>query len=426
VPSGHRLTGRSLAAAMVGLLALGTTTAAAAADDVRPEPGRPWFGPVLDWTRDLPADYADRLGETPSLYGQSVHYPLTDDDRDYLAQFAELVATQGAVAALTLEPQVSLRDLGVADAELLADDLAGLHDRLGTHFLVRFAPEMNGSWVAWGQQPEAYVAAFRRVADAVHDSPAADAADLVWAPAYGAGYPFGGSYGAVEPAGRRARIALDTNEDGVVDDGDDPYGPYYPGAAAVDWVGLSLYHFGKAQDFGDNELPADGELAARLEDRFGYGVRAPRRSFYDRWVRPDRPLLLETAALYDTANPDGVPEQELKRAWWRQVLAVVDDHPAIGAISWLEVQREEAEIDGNLADWRATHTPELALDLRDQLARSPVRLGPVTRATDVDAVEPRDDDDRAGNASPAWWAAGAVVLGAAWLGLRLVRRRRTA
>ncbi|MCF6376469.1 hypothetical protein L2K70_02530 [Nocardioides KLBMP 9356] len=430
MPSGRRLTGRCLAAVAAGLLAVGTTTAAGAADGVRPEPGRPWFGPVLDWTRDLPADYADRLGETPSLYGQSVHYPLTADDRDYLAQFAELAATQGAVAVLSLEPQVALDELTADDAEVLADELARLDDRLDTHVLVRFAPEMNGSWVVWGQQPKAYVAAFRRVADAVHDSPASDHAEMVWSPAYGAGYPFGGSYGAVEPAGRRAAAQLDTDDNGVVDDRDDPYGPYFPGDDAVDWVGLSLYHFGARQDFGDNEVPAAGELEARLRERFGYGTRTARRSFSDRWVRPDRPLLLETSALYDTANPHGAPELGLKRAWWRQVLAAVDDRPAIGAISWLEVEREEAEIDGNLADWRATHTPALADGLRDDLAGSSVRLGPVTGVVDPGANGTTDSPDAeapaGGGASPAWWAAGTVVLGAAWLALRLVRRRRTA
>ena len=48
---------------------------------------------------------------------------------------------------------------------------------------------MNGSWRSWGQQPEAYVAAFREVADAVHA--ATDRAAMVWSPVYGSGYPFG-------------------------------------------------------------------------------------------------------------------------------------------------------------------------------------------------------------------------------------------
>ena len=33
---------------------------------------------------------------------------------------------------------------------------------------------------------------------------------------------------------------MDTNGDGVVDNLDDPYLPYYPGDAYVDWVGMSV------------------------------------------------------------------------------------------------------------------------------------------------------------------------------------------
>jgi hypothetical protein len=38
--------------------------------------------------------------------------------------------------------------------------------------------------------------------------------------------------------------ALDTNANGYLDQSDDMYSPYYPGNQYVDWVGLSVYHFG--------------------------------------------------------------------------------------------------------------------------------------------------------------------------------------
>jgi hypothetical protein len=398
---------------------------------VVPTPGQPWFGPGLDWERDLPADYAERLGETPSLYAQRVRYPLTEDDRDYLAGFAELTATQGAVPVLTLEPQVALTELRPQDADLLGQELADLHERYDSHFLVRFAPEMNGSWTIWGQQPDRYVAAFRTVADAVHDA-AGEHAEMVWSPAYGAGYPFGRSYGAVDAAGRRITQVLDTDGDGTVDDGDDPYAPYFPGDRYVDWVGLSLYHYGDHQDFGNNAAPAPGELEARLDDRFGYGVRRQRRSFYDRFASRTRPMLVETSALYNTANERGRPERTLKRAWWRQVLASTTTHPAIGAISWLELTRPEAEIDDEVADWRATHTPALARALRQDLAASDVRLGPVTevvRPSDEaakDALPGDSSPDGAGGlteALPGWVPVGLAVGALGWLVLRLARRR---
>ena len=61
--------------------------------------------------------------------------------------------------------------------------------------VVRFAHEMNGSWYPWGQQPAAYVEAFRRVAGAVHTG--APGSAVMWAPNYGGGYPFtGGTHAA--------------------------------------------------------------------------------------------------------------------------------------------------------------------------------------------------------------------------------------
>jgi len=37
------------------------------------------------------------------------------------------------------------------------------------------------------------------------------------------------------------QTALDTNNNGQLDGGDDPYSPWYPGDDQVDWIGISLY-----------------------------------------------------------------------------------------------------------------------------------------------------------------------------------------
>ncbi len=37
---------------------------------------------------------------------------------------------------------------------------------------------------------------------------------------------------------------LDTNKDLKIDMQDDPFEPYYPGDDFVDWVGMSIFHFG--------------------------------------------------------------------------------------------------------------------------------------------------------------------------------------
>lgn len=378
---------RLLAALLLPLLLLGLVGPASAADAgprpraPLPDAGAPWFGPGLDWTSDSAAAYADRLGRAPSLYAQRVHYPLEGEDVDFLRQFVEQATSQGAAAVLSLEPQVALDDLDAADARRLRDVLADLERERDAVVLLRFAPEMNGSWVTWGQQPEAYVRAFREVADVVHAGTGRVA--TVWSPAYGAGYPFGEAFGEVEAAGPRAADL----------DPADPYGPYWPGGRAVDWVGLSLYRFGDEPAtptgdpaFGDNTLPEPDELEARLDETWGYGSDAPRASFYERYAeRRDLPLLVETGALFNTEVDAGPGELAIKQAWWRQVFEAVEERPAVRAVSWLELTRAEAEADDDLVRWSVTEPDGVGEAFRADLATAPLDLDPVSRVIDPES-----------------------------------------
>lgn len=435
----------ALLVAVAALLLATPAAPAGAAEDVpTPDPGSPWFGPGLDWTQDSAAAYAERFGETPSLYSQRVNYPLTDDDTTYLQQFAAQAATQGAVAVVTLEPTVALDELTPADAEDLAAEVATLHDELDQVVLVRFAPEMNGTWYGWGQQPTQYVEAFRTVADAVHA--ATPYASMVWSPVYGAGYPFGAAYGDVDPDREGDVEALDTDDNGVLDGADDPYGPYWPGREAVDWVGITFYHFGVDQGREDNDLdpttggetgddelsegfrpdvaPEPGDVEARLDETYGYGDEgAGRRSFYDRFAeRLDLPVLLETAALWQP-DGEGDPELRIKQGWWRQVFAAAQDHPLIAGISWLEQKRPEAEVQGDDVDWRATRTERLAEALRDDIADAGVDVGPVTRVLDQEAANeataqgrlPGPDDSASGGGEMGWIVFCAALLAVAFV-----------
>lgn len=415
----------------LGGFAVAPAVAASGVTDPSPDPvpalpdaGRPWFGPDLDWSRDSATSYTDRLGTDPSLYSQRVHYPLTDDDSRYLRQFEQQAASQGAIAVVTLEPQVGLADLTRADAQRLATEIAQLHVDYDTYTLVRFAPEMNGSWVIWGQQPRAYVAAFRLVAAAVHA--ATDQAAMVWSPAYGAGYPFGRAYGEVPPAGNRDPALLDTDDDGRVDDADDPYGPYWPGAQAVDWVGLSLYRFGAAQPFGTNTLPDPDEYALRLSEDWEYATPQNRRSFYERFAADQRkPMLVQTSALFNPSSPDGPGETAIKQAWWRQVFAADPSYPWIRAISWLELNRREDEVGGDRVDWDATRPQSLADRLRDDLRTGELTLGPVTRVLDqatnsAATAQGRQPDDV--GAEMGWIVLCAALLAGAYLIAGVVAR----
>ena len=409
---------------LLGVPAQAATLPVMDADRPLPATGAPWFGPQLDWETDSADDYEERLGSSAALYGQRVAYPLTPDSRFFLQRLVRQSAAQGAVPVLSLEPSLPLAELTEEHAAELAEELAGLHDALGTTYLLRFAPEMNGTWYSWGQQPDAYVAAFRRLAELVHED--VPSAAMVWSPVYGAGYPYGAAYGDVDPDREADVEALDTDGNRRLDSGDDPYGPFWPGEDTVDWVGLTLYHFGPDRGRIDNELddpvaggetgdvetstgfetdvaPRAGAFRARLTEVYGYGTGGGRRPFYDRFAeRFDKPLLVDTGAVW-LPDPESDPEMRIKRTWWRQVLRADTDWPLIGGILWVEERRREAEVRDRTVDWRATRNERLAdallADLEGEVDLGPV-TPPVTSSTDQADDQPTPADDPAAGSTP--------------------------
>lgn len=409
---------RLLAALVAGVVVLLSTPAVATPP--QPDVTDAWFGPVIDTSRDSLGDYAARLGADPSLLSVELAYPLDDDARAVVREVAGHAAALGTVVVVDARPTVPLADLTPGDADDLARALHGLERDRGAQFLVRFAPEMNGSWETWGQQPRDFVTAFRAVAEALH---ADSDAGTVWAPVYGSGYPFravDGADGALDEVLERDRPSLDTSGDDRLDAADDPYGPYYPGDAAVDWVGLSMYGLGQSQALRRNaELP-DAELRLRLDEQWGYGDNWTRRPFVDRFATTVQPLLLGTAAPYNPAV-GGDREVAVKRQWWRQLLTAVDADDRIGGATWLEVRRTEPEVADVVVEWRATATPAIAKALRRDLRASErVELAPVydVRDRDADLVTaqpagpaPGDDPTLDGRGtSSAWWWLGCGVL----------------
>ena len=70
-------------------------------------------------------------------------------------------------------------------------------------------------------------------------------------------------YGIVSIAASDVQY-LDTNRDGRVAIGDDPYSPYYPGDEYVDWVGMSIYHYSNDYPYGSNDIPPPTKFADKM------------------------------------------------------------------------------------------------------------------------------------------------------------------
>ncbi|PRY36598.1 glycosyl hydrolase family 26 [Geodermatophilus tzadiensis] len=312
-----------------------------------------YLGANLDWGSETLAEYAAAAGHAPAVAVSFTGFPLGPDDGRNLDGAVDQLVAQGGLMLLTLEPHDGLAAVTDDAAADLAARLDG-YNRRGVPVVVRFAHEMNGSWYAWGQQPAEYVAAFRRVAAAVHAE--APGSATMWAPNYGGGYPFaGGRYEAVAGSGDAA--VLDTDGDGGVTAADDPYAPYWPGDDAVDWVGMSLYHWGSAHPWGENEVPEPGKFVAQLTGEY-VGLAGDDRGLPDfhgtYGVQHGKPVAVpETAALYAPGS-GGADELAVKQAWWRQVHdpALAQRLPRLAMVNWFEWDKDEPEIGGRV-DWTA-------------------------------------------------------------------------
>lgn len=341
------------------------------------------YGVNLDWEHDSAAGYAERLGKSAAVYVAFAPFPLEPSDAPYLETFADQVLQQRGLALLTLEPTANLQDVTPQMADALAQRLAAYNAR-GVPVLVRFAHEMNGSWYPWSQQPTAYIRAFRLVADALHRNAAGSA--MLWAPNYGAGYPFiGGAY-EIQPDSADFAL-LDTNHDGKLDGHDDMYAPYYPGDDAVDWVGMTLYHWGDAWPWGKNIIPEADKFVNQLSGTYNGAAGDDRQlpAFYrDYAERRGKPLAIpETAAMYNTSTTEGDSELDIKRGWWRQVFSaeVARRFPMLKMINWFEWRKPESEVRNAIVDWTATRDPSIRqafvsdLNAQQQLVFAPGPAG---------------------------------------------------
>ncbi|MFP5313652.1 MAG: OpgC domain-containing protein, partial [Actinomycetes bacterium] len=398
-------------AVIIAFLAVLAPAGPAQAAQAAPESGKPWLGAVLEWGEDTAAGFSDRLGATPAVFGHDITIPYRESERNDLDGFLQQTAARGAHALLTVKPSVPLDQLDAPAAEAFEAKVRSLTAGFKAQLLVRFAPDMNASWVAWGQQPAAYRQAFQAVAAAFKKNDGGRAA-MVWAPYLGTDYPFDRNRSAPQP-GSAGFTLLDTNGDGTWDGNDSAYAPYYPGDDAVDWVGLAAYHDDTAGGAAVNTVPRAGELQDMLT--------AGSENFYATYSEGRRkPFLLQTSAFYSPAA-GGAPEAGIKDGWWDQVLGTATS-PEFGRTAAVVWDERTSTRDTGVASisWLLTGNPDIAKAALDRLEASPVVTGPVT---DVAAGPYVRTNTLSGAAAWTVAAAMAILLVALW---QVPRRINTA
>ncbi|KAJ3340602.1 hypothetical protein HDU93_006717 [Gonapodya sp. JEL0774] len=179
--------------------------------------------------------------------------------------------------------------------------------------------DISSTGYPWGIQPILYKATFIRLANAIHTGATSTA--MLWAPNIGTDYPFDAVSKAVN--GTADFTALDTNGDGVVDNKDDPYEPFYPGDVYVDWVGMSLYWVGGIANYGNNAIPYSRFVYNSLHGLSpADGSFTNATDFFQRYVTDrNKPFALaETGAMYAASGSGMASELDIKRAMWKQLV----------------------------------------------------------------------------------------------------------
>ncbi|KAJ3219012.1 hypothetical protein HDU67_003002 [Dinochytrium kinnereticum] len=370
---------------------------------LEPPSGKIMLGYHINWAYDTPSRIRTRInGRSPAVVNAFMQLDMTRAqpfDFDMLAWHGAEVRLTKGILELTIEPINDIAAITDAVYDSIAQRIRDVNVNQGVPVLLRFGHEMNGDWVvAYGYRPLAYTAAFRKMTNAVRRYTNLTA--MVWAPNVGIQYPFNSGTGdGVAPRplpGTPEFIALDTDGNGVLAMGDDPYGPFYPGDEYVDWVGLSIYFY-PTENYEDREadkLLWNSEIprgtyfreqmnAENLDQQVNVNFArnetwAEMQRFYRRYAEAKRkPMLLpETGApfiLFD-AEQNAIParsgELAIKSAWWDQLYS--DYTVATWPYLKLFVQFEETKFQHNKTqNWAVTNatTPDVLPAYNEFLTR---------------------------------------------------------
>lgn len=346
------------------------------------------FGFHYDWIKDNPVNLSPKLGFYPAV---SNAYLVMDPSLSPTFNYslfewhAQEIQRIGGIMAMTMQPTV-ISNISDAQIEELANQCLRVNTVYGVPLFMRFAHEMNGDWPSYGMRPVAFKNAFQRLATSIHSKTNMTA--MVFGPNIGITYPFTFTTDALSAPPTLAEQpeefrALDTNNDGVISNLDDPYTPYYPGDEYVDWVGISIYWYPDTRT-GFNILPpltyyqdmitSTGPSMAIVDETKNGD---PLRNFYQNFVvQRGKPMMIpETSAPFSPNQTGPATDAAIKQVWYQQILSTNNTQNNFPRIK-LVVQFEEQKGDGNgqFQDWRVTADPSVFETFKATLAQSRASL----------------------------------------------------
>ncbi|BGP12272.1 hypothetical protein JCM10213_000033 [Rhodosporidiobolus nylandii] len=379
MPSTTRTTRPSRALAAVALLAATAAVPAAVAAPFEP-PGNQvmlgmWFDPA-DPYYDTPAAINQKLGFNVPVYQIAQPIPLPPYNYTTGAggvapeNMIERSSTDAAVF-LTVYPTSGFSAVTDDDFTALGRQIYDYQANLNRTVFLRYAPEMQGLWMAYGQQPTAFNQSWHQMYNVVKS--VAPETIMVWAPNTPQGYPYGQQQQFLT-ASAADQALLDTNNNNQLDADDDSLAPYYPGDDVVDWIGLSIYYKGIPSDT-QNTVQEDGYCVKVMN-----GTNPPDGKNITNWyedfckAKPDKACMFaEAGAAYHTEDDGTADQAQLQQAWLKDCVtntSMYADFPRLKMYMHFEYNKSESANNGqdDIRDYRMTNNTavldELKLDLQ--------------------------------------------------------------
>lgn len=267
---------------------------------------------------------------TPSAFNRATgkgfpYFTYKKYGNPFPAAFARELKTVNAALQIAWEPDSLDR---VQDDKYLAGFSEAIR-KSGIPVFVRFASEMNGSWVPYHGNPILYRVKFRLVADRIHEI--APNAAMVWSP------------NAIP---------------------EKPIDDYYPGSEYVDWVGVNFY----------SVMYNDADRSRAAEWRFPTdSIEYVYRKYSDR-----HPVMVAEWAASHRSSIESQDRPEFAQKKIREFFRTVPTkYPRLKAASWLSFNAlKYAKSDRQLNNYSLLNSPSVLDAYREEVS-SPYFLSQV-------------------------------------------------
>jgi len=312
---------------------------------------------------------------------------------------------------LTVYPYLGFGNVTTDDFTKLGNQILQYETQYNRTTFLRYAPEMQGLWNAYGQQPTEFISSFQTMYTIVKKL--APNCKIVWAPNTPQGYPYGQGGTEYTTLSDADRAALDTSGDNALTADDDSLSPYWPGPEYVDWIGISLYYKGPSGGDTSNTAQTGGYCAQAMN---GTNPATGRNitNWYENYCAtyPDKPCMFaESGAAYHLNDTTGDSQIDIQTAWINDCITnrtTFENFPQLKMIMQFEYEKIETSNEGNddLRDYRVTNNTAVLSVLKSALSTASSYFEWAASTTQPSIIS------SAGQAAPQTNSAGEIITNA--------------